>query len=287
MNDLPGGFKEGYRIVSLFDQGKQFTEELLRENERLRKVVKSITDENRELKNHAAEEGIGQMKDKIALLEKEKATLIKEIEVHRRETAAMEEENREFAERYVQVERQNSDLISMYVASYQLHSTLNYDEVLKTVKDITINMMGGESFAVYLIDNAAKKLIPIAEEGMEGITVDPPDLDDNVITELFKNRNAKLMGDKAEYADGNEPVALLPLTLGDEPFGVIIIYKLLIQKEGFQSLDFELTELLGKHAASALYSAKIHTLSERKRNTLEGFIDLIKWDGQEETRKAP
>jgi hypothetical protein len=56
---------------------------------------------------------------------------------------------------------------------------------------------------------------------------------------------------------------------------------LLIQKEGFQSLDFELVELLGKHAASALYSAKIHTISERKRNTLQGFLDLIKWEVNE------
>ncbi len=274
MNDTPG-FKEGYRIVSLFDQGKKFTEELLKENERLRLVVRNLSEENRALKHQTEADGISQLKDRIALLEKEKANLQKEIEIQRKESAAMEEENREFAERYIQVERQNSDLISMYVASYQLHATLNYEEVIKTVKDITINMMGGESFAVYLIDNANKQLIQIAEEGMEELDIPTPRLDDEIIEQVFHSNSAKLVENKAEYSDGTEPIAYLPLTLGEEPFGIIIIYKLLIQKEGFKELDYELIELLGKHAASAIYSAKIHTLSERKKNTLEGFIKLI------------
>jgi transcriptional regulator with GAF, ATPase, and Fis domain len=89
---------------------------------------------------------------------------------------------------------------------------------------------------------------------------------------------AQFMESKAEYANGEVPVAYLPLKLGDDLFGVIIIYKLLIQKEGFRALDFELVELLGKHAASAIYSAKLHATTERKRNTLQGFVDLIKWE---------
>ena len=281
MSDTPR-FKEGYRIVSLFDQGKQFTEELLRENERLRKVVKNLTDENRNLQRQSTSAGVEQMKAKIEMLEKEKAALLKEIEVHKRETASMEEENREFADRYVQVEKQNSDLISMYVASYQLHATLNYDEVLKTVKDITINMMGGEAFGIYLIDKDTNNLIQIAEEGMSEVDATIPGFDDPIITKIFETGTPHFADYKAEYADGTTPVAYLPLTLGESPFGVIIIYKLLIQKEGFQSLDYELVELLGKHAASALYSAKIHTISERKRNTLQGFLDLIKWEVSED-----
>jgi hypothetical protein len=280
MSDAPG-FQDGQKIVSLFDQGKRFTEELLKENERLRLIVKTLTEERRKLKAVSTEQGIEQMRQKIELLEAEKAALEREMEVQRRETASMEEENREFADRYIQVEKQNSDLISMYVASYQLHSTLNYDEVLVTVKDITINMMGGEVFGIYFIDTARQELMLVAHEGMEGREGETLPLDDETIKEVFSSGGAQFKENRAEYHDGDEPVAYLPLTLGDDPFGIIIIYKLLIQKEGFRSLDYELVELLGKHAASALYSAKIHTVSERKRNTLQGFIDLIKWDHTE------
>jgi hypothetical protein len=280
-------FNEGYRIVSLFDQGKRFTEELLKENERLRNVIKNLSDENRGLKRRMHEEGVSQLIAKLELVEREKASLEKEIEEQRKESQSIEEENREFAERYVQVEKQNSDLISMYVASYQLHSTLDYNEVLTTVKDITINMMGGESFGIYLIDNSSKKLIQIAAEGLDDLKVEPPSFDDEIITQMFESGNPHFLDYKAEYADGTTPVAYLPLTLGESPFGVIVIYKLLIQKEGFQSLDYELVELLGKHAASALYSAKIHTISERKRHTLQGFLDLIKWEVGEGKQAVP
>ena len=271
-------FKEGQKIVSLFDQGKRFTEELLKENERLRLIVKSLTEERRKLKTVSTEQGVDQLKRKIEVLEAEKAALEKEMEEQRKETASMEEENREFADRYIQVEKQNSDLISMYVASYQLHSTLDYDEVLTTVKDITINMMGGEVFGIYFIDTAARALVLMAHEGMEGREGETLPLDNERIREIFATGGAQFKENRAEYHEGDDPVAYLPLTLGEEPFGVIVVYKLLIQKEGFRSLDYELVELLGKHAASALYSAKIHTASERKRNTLQGFIDLIKWE---------
>ena len=277
MNDSDA-FKEGHIIVSLFDQGKRFTEELLKENERLRKVIQQLQTDNRKLARETEAEGVQRLKERISLLDKEKAALIKEVEAFRKEAESMEEENREFADRYIEVERQNSDLISMYVASYQLHSTLVYEEVVRTVKDITINMMGGEVFGIYLVDTATSKLMLIAQEGMGTRAAEELSLGDGIIAEVVASGEARFMESKAEYADGDVPVAYLPLKLGDDPFGIIIIYKLLIQKEGFRALDYELVELLGKHAASALYSAKLHTITERKRSTLQGFVDLIKWE---------
>ncbi len=274
MNDSDG-FEGGSHIVTLFDQGKRFTEELLQENERLRLIITNLQRENRDLTNEISESGLAGLEENIARLEKENAALKKAAEEQRKETESMEAENREFADRYVEVERQNSDLISMYVASYQLHSTLEYDDVIKAVKDITINMLGGEIFGIYEINRDSKDLKLIAHEGMEG-REKPIPLDDESVRDVIESGNARFVESKAEYADGNTPVACLPLKLGDDPYGIIVIHKLLIQKEGFRALDFELVELLGKHAASAIYSAKLHLISERKRNTLEGFVDLIK-----------
>ena len=42
----------------------------------------------------------------------------------------------------MQVERQNSELINLYVASHRLHSTLEYDQVVQIVKEIAINLLG-------------------------------------------------------------------------------------------------------------------------------------------------
>ncbi len=279
------GTKEenGLKIVSLFDQGKKFTEELLKENERLRQVVKNLTQENRALANKSSEAGAKRMEDKIRLLEDEAQELKQEVEEQKKETAAMEEENREFAERYVQVERQNSDLISMYVASYQLHSTLDYDEVVKIVKDITINMIGGEIFGIYLIDREAGRLLRIAEEGFTSEGDESIPLDGEVAQAIIGSGKAHLASHAEMRRSSEEPLAYIPLSLDDELIGVIKIDKLLIQKDGFLPVDFELVELLGKHAATAIYSARLHTVSERKRTTLEGFVDLMKSGGAEAT----
>ena len=57
--------------------------------------------------------------------------------------------------------------------------------------------------------------------------------------------------------------------------GAIAIYRLLAQKDGFSALDHELFTLLAGHAATAIFAARLHSLSERKLNTIQGFIDLL------------
>ena len=66
--------------------------------------------------------------------------------------------------------------------------------------------------------------------------------------------------------------------MSDKVLGVIAIYSLLTQKDGFTDVDHELFELLGSHAATALYSAKLFSTMVRKKETLQGFLDVIKSD---------
>ena len=48
----------------------------------------------------------------------------------------------------------------------------------------------------------------------------------------------------------------IPLKLVDRVVGAIGIFRLLQQKEGLEPVDFELFDLLGSHAASALYCTR-------------------------------
>ena len=268
--------QKGMKIVSLFDQGKQFTEELLKENERLRALVRNLSHEKRQLEFKNDQLGMDRLEKKNQIAQDEIAQLKKEIDALKRETAATEEENREFADRYVEVERQNADLIAMYVASYQLHSTLNYAEVVKIVKDITINMIGAEVFGIYMVDTENQELSLIAEETLNENMPPRIAIDDSISQILYDSNTSQL--EKSNFAgeDMGNPIVYIPLKLENEPTGLIIVNKLLIQKEGFHSVDYELVELLGRHAATALYSARMHTVSERKRTTLEGFVNMMK-----------
>ena len=79
---------------------------------------------------------------------------------------------------------------------------------------------------------------------------------------------------RAEKA--GEPIACIPAKIQDRLIGVISIYRLLRQKDGFTSIDFKLFDLLAGHAATALYSSKLYALSERRLETFRSFLDLLK-----------
>lgn len=270
--------KDEMKFLKLFEDGKRFTEELLKENERLRLLVGKVKGEKRELEGKYVKVDVPQLQEKVRLLEDDVRGLRQENQELREQFTAVEEENRQFAERYVEVERQNSDLINMYVASYRLHSTLAYDEVLTIVKEIVINMIGAENFGIYMADERDGELFLIAHEGMEGRDGERHRIGEGVIGHAAATGDIFVASAEALGAGGSDPVACIPLKVGDRMLGLVAINELLIQKDGFRQLDLELFELLGKHAATAIYGATMFTKSERKRSTLEGFVDLLRED---------
>lgn len=285
MNEQDNGIR-GSKIFSLFDQGKKFTEELLKENERLRYLNAELARQRETLQTSAEAASVAHMQDKIRVLEEDNSRLRREIEREKTLAAQIEEENREFANRYVQIERQNTNLINMYVASYQLHSTLDFKAVVVIARDIVINMLGAEVFAIYLVDEKSNQLALVIDEDM------PPECRGNLEIDEAMQRilqgpvRSEPNGNPSGSPRGDAPIVLIPLQLDDRPVGLISIYKLLVQKQGLQNVDFELIELLGKHAATAIYSAQLHARSERKRATLEGVVELIRTAGLEPTKGA-
>jgi len=74
----------------------------------------------------------------------------------------------------------------------------------------------------------------------------------------------------------DQPIAVIPLKIKDSVIGIISINKLLVQKTAFNTMDHELFTLLAGHAATAIFSAKLYSTSERKLVTLQGFLDMLK-----------
>src|SRR5437763_7572861 len=142
------------KFLELFNKGKEFTEELLRENQRLRFRVASLETEH----EGASNDEIQRLREQLKQLGDEN----RRIQQRFRE---VEEENKDFANRYIEIEEQNNNLANLYVASYQLHSTLDFKEVIQIVQEIVINLIGAESFAILLLDEKTNDLRAIACEG--------------------------------------------------------------------------------------------------------------------------
>lgn len=190
--------------------------------------------------------------------------------------AQTEADVKELAAQLAASERQISRLMNLYVATYQLHATLTPAEVLQTIAEIAVNLLGAEKFVVIL-----------RRDGNEGFEV-------ALSQGLEQGEDSVFLGESylggepvvdATLADGllrlapianSKAVAVVPLKVQGEVVGALVILKLLRQKPTLRSEDRELLDLLSAHAASALFAARIFASKDRRLRTLESLIKLAR-----------
>jgi nitrate/nitrite-specific signal transduction histidine kinase len=258
------------KFLELFNKGREFTEELLKENQRLRYRLAALETEST----------LGGSRDEVDRLRAEVQQVTEENRRLAMRFREVEEENKDFANRYIEIEEQNNNLANLYVASYQLHSTLDFREVIQIVQEIVINLVGAESFAILLLDEKTNELKTIASEGgdvMPGLHDLSLRLGDGIMGQVAKTGESYYVN---QDVDGgtvtiDKPLAAVPLKIKEHVIGLIVIYKLLQQKDAFTAVDYELFSLLAAHAATAIFSSKLYSQSERKLNTIQSFLDLL------------
>jgi hypothetical protein len=259
--------KKSQEFFGMFMKAKEFTEELLKENERLRFKIASLESATGGGVSAGSEE---RFTKRIRELEERLA----EIEARYKK---VEEENKEFADRYIEIEEQNNNLANLYVASYQLHSTLDYKEVIRIVQEIVINLIGAEAFHLLMVSEKTGQLELETSEG-QAAPVTAIGLGEGLIGQAAKT-GENYFADRVAFREPtpfDAPIAVIPLKIKDSVIGVISINKLLVQKTAFTTMDYELFTLLAGHAATAVFSAKLYSTSARKLTTLQGFLDMLK-----------
>lgn len=220
-------------VYRVRDETKQYIQDLMAEAEVLREALGVCEEGRRKIEARLDRE----------LDEKEKL---------QRRLAVTEEASRKATDRYAEVERRNNDLANLYVASYQLHGSLDRDEILSTIREILINLIGTEEFAVFVKRQGDGVLRLLTSFGIDGDVADAA-ADERIA--VAADRGEMYVQAQAAPTEQQRPlVAAIPLHLGDVVTGVIAVYRLLPQKHGeFGELDRELCSLLSRQAASAIY----------------------------------
>jgi len=177
--------------------------------------------------------------------------------------AAVETESRNFATRYAEVEQQNSNLANLYVASYQLHGTLDRDRVVAAIEEIVINLIGSEQLVIWEAE-AEDELRYVDSFGVDPGPWSTVRAGDGVIGRCLTTRRRFIANESPIQPAGREKnlTACIPLLLDDRVAGMIAIFDLLPQKDGLAPVDSELFDLLASHAASALYCTRFATSAE-------------------------
>jgi hypothetical protein len=231
----------------------RYAHELLEENERLRVLLATVQAER-------------------ARLEEQLLSARAEQERQRREEIALqgrlvdaEKESRRFSDQFGEIEQQNSNLANLYVASFRLHGTLDREEVLSAIQEIVANLIGSEQMAVFEM-NAEKTAIElVSANGLERGSWSSVRLGEGLVGLAARTGELYVAGTghaSAALPAEAELSACIPLKIDGFVTGAIALFRLLPQKKGFVAVDHELFELLGTHAATALYSSGLAARAE-------------------------
>lgn len=269
-----GILEKGEEFIEMFRKGQEFTQDLLRENERLRYRVIQLEENLKEKLESPVQGSPGPVVEEMSNKLKHYETRLDELEG---KLAEVEAENVDFAQRYIDVEEQNNNLANLYVASFQLHSTLDYEEVLQIILEIIINLIGAEVFCIYLLDEKRLTLNPEAAEGIPLEEIPLVTLGEGVVGSSAQSNESYFNDNPPESLKERfeDPLVCIPLTIKNDVIGVLALFRLLQQKESFAPVDFELFTLLAGHAATAIFSSRLFTESKRKLSTFQGFLDLL------------
>jgi GAF domain-containing protein len=193
-----------------------------------------------------------------------------------RQLTEAREDIRELSSRLVDSEHQVQRLMNLYVATYQLHGSLEPATVTRAIGDVVTNLLGAESFAIVLRRDG---------EPTAGYEVAVREGSDPRVLELFGS-GSYLGGDEQIDAtlidDGSGgdrrgrsgALAVVPLRVEDRCVGVLAVYRLLKQKPALGPDDREMLDLLSAHAASALLAARLFAEQDRRLKTLESLVRL-------------
>ncbi|MSP59593.1 MAG: GAF domain-containing protein [Myxococcales bacterium] len=258
-------------IQTFFKRAGEFTDDLLRENERLRFRVLQLEEGARGRAAEVAPSSgtLRELAARIEQLEHEREQLLQRVHF-------VASENLDFEQRAREIERENNNLANLYVASYQLHSTVDLRELTQIVVEILLNFVGARTFAVLLLDEPLGVLRPLAAEGIARAEVPPARRGEGVVgaavatgrphVDPAANRSAR---------DLARPMIVTPLRIQDRVVGAIVIWDLLPQKTELAEVDSELFNLLAAHAATALQGAKLASELGGRAVALWDAVDLV------------
>lgn len=196
-----------------------------------------------------------------------------------RRLQAAETDRRELTTRLVEAERRAERLMTLYVATFHLHAHQDPPSVESAIAEIAVDLLGARRFALLLRDRERCRVAMSRPAGMAIEEVSPMfaggiyEGGDPLIDATLEDGVLRLASETGMIS---RALAAVPLNMGEETSGALVILDLLEQKRSLTADDRDLLDLLAAHAASALLAAQLFSLKERKLRTYKSLLELAK-----------
>lgn len=188
-------------------------------------------------------------------------------------TTELEANLREVEEVLIRTEHQAAQLAGLYVATYQLHASLDTADVLSAVADIAVNLLGSEAFSIW-VRTEEGQLIRAPESSSDAETIE--------LAQRYTGGDslfdACLTAAKPQFGPctGSNYMAAVPFVAHGEVVGLLMVQRFLPHKQAFTSQDCEMLDLMAAHTASALLAARAFAVARRKLQTYEGLLGFLR-----------
>ncbi|HYJ07550.1 MAG TPA: GAF domain-containing protein [Polyangiaceae bacterium] len=267
-------------VRNFLHKGVELTEDLIRENRGLEHQVLKLQEENALLREQlASNDAIRDLLTTIESLQHERKALLNR-------GAELEKQKEQHEERHSAVEQELNDLASLYVASFQLSATLSVRRVVRHICELLEQLVGAQSFVVYVVSPDGKRVSPIGSRGY-GKDEHPPVLsaEEGPIGDVCLTGVARMFAPDDPREPG-DPIALLPLSFDGEVIGIIAVDSLLPHKRSWARVDEELFKLLSVHGATALIAANLYEEQSSARASLSDVAEHIREQSVENAKDS-
>ncbi|HEX6641251.1 MAG TPA: GAF domain-containing protein [Thermoanaerobaculia bacterium] len=221
------------------------------QNERLRDMVAALESDRSRLQIEKI-----RLQEQLMNVREDLAQRIDEHNSLLRRLSEVQRENESVAGRFVEIETQNTNLANLYVAGYQLHGSLDRAQVLAAIKEIVINLIGSEDFAIFERDGEDRlRMIDWFDE--QPSIFNEVKFGEGIIGQVATS--GEMFVSNGDQGRSVGLAACVPLQVDGRVTGAIAIFRLLPQKhDGLEALDEELLGLLASQAGIALYCTTLH-----------------------------
>ncbi len=162
-------------------------------------------------------------------------------------------------------ERHLGDLAQLVAMLTEIHTANDAASVCSTIKETVANLVGCEQMGIYRAVNPGPILTLVDEIGLDHTMFGTlPVTLPSVAVALGRRLSSIPEGDQIDDRHHGLPIsACVTLRTRGRVFGMIVLFRLLVQKPFLEPSDRLLLSLLGEHASIALYR----------------HLDLETWDG--------
>ena len=186
-----------------------------------------------------------------------------ELEKLRERLADLEKAHAVCSARIRDLHAKNTDLVRLTVASQRLASSVQRDEVLSTVAEVVLDLIGSEEVAIFELAEADGDVDSLRLAHVRGFESNSPRLARAMGPIRYALGVGQTLvarrGRRGEDGADGGLTAAIPLKLDGRVTGLIAIFGLLEHKKVLAEVDHELFEILSRQAAMALHSTSVRS----------------------------